>query len=124
MFGKDGRTTSYLYEQSPDKKFGVGGTSKAPVFKKAVWHKVEIKVKVNTPGEADGTFSVSVDGKQVNNESAVNFRAAKDKSTLISTMLFSTFHGGETPENAPKDKAGKFTTVYADFDNFMVKKGG
>jgi hypothetical protein len=124
MFGSEGQTKSYLYEQSPDKKFGIGGTSKAAVFKKAVWHHVEIRVKVNTPGKADGTFSVSVDGKEVNKESAVNFRASKDKSTLISTMLFSTFHGGESPAHAPKDKAGEYTTVYADFDNFTVKKGG
>jgi hypothetical protein len=124
MFGAEGKSTSYLYDQSPDKKFGISSTSKAAVFKKAVWHHVEIRVKVNTPGEADGTFSVRVDGKEVNKQSAVNFRASKDRSTLISTILFSTFHGGETPAHAPTDKAGKFTTVYADFDNFTVKKGG
>jgi hypothetical protein len=67
---------------------------------------------------------VNVDGKEVNKESAVTFRASDDKSTLISTMLFSTFHGGESPAHAPTDKAGKYTTVYADFDNFTVKKGG
>jgi hypothetical protein len=124
MFGSEDRTKSYLYEQSPDKKFGIGGTSKAAVFKKAVWHHVVIRVKVNTAGKADGMFSVNVDGKEVNKESAVTFRASDDKCTLISTMLFSTFHGGESPAHAPTDKAGKYTTVYADFDNFTVKKGG
>lgn len=123
MFGGEGQTKSYLYEQSPDKKFGIGGTSKASVFKKGVWHHVVIRVKVNTAGNADGMFTVSVDGKEVNKESTVTFRASKDKSTLISTMLFSTFHGGESPAHAPRNQAGKYTTVYADFDNFTVKKG-
>ena len=122
MFGSGGQTKSYLYEQSPDKKYGVGGTSKAPVFKKAVWHNVMIRVKLNTPGKADGKFSISVDGKEVNQESSVKFRGSDDKDTLISTMLFSTFHGGNTASSAPRDKDGKFTTVHADFDNFVVKE--
>jgi hypothetical protein len=123
MFDGKGHTKSYLYEQSPDEKYGVGGLSKAPVFKKGVWHKVVMRVKVNTPGKADGTFSVSVDGKEVNKESSVEFRGSDGKDTLISTMLFSTFHGGESSAWAPRDKAGKYTTVYADFDNFTVQEG-
>ena len=57
MFAGDGRSHSYLYEQSRDKKFGVGDMSKAPVFKKGVWQKVRIRVKLNTPGKADGPAS-------------------------------------------------------------------
>lgn len=123
MFAEDGRSHSYLYEQSPDKKFGVGDKSKAPVFKKDVWHKVRIQVKVNTAGKADGEFAVHVDNKQVNKQTGVEFRADDGKNTLISKMLFSTFHGGNTAANAPKDDKGKFTTVYADFDNFLVMEG-
>jgi hypothetical protein len=122
MFGGKGETKSYLYEQSPDKKYGIGGVSKAPVFKKAVWHNVVIRMKLNTLGKADGMFSVSIDGKEVNKESSVEFRGSDHKGTLISTMLFSTFHGGESPPFAPRDKAGDYTTVHADFDNFVVKE--
>ncbi len=123
MFAGDGRSQSYLYEQSPDKKFGVGDMSKAPVFKKGVWQKVRIQVKLNTPGKADGQFAVHVDGKQVNKQSGVKFRARDGKDTLISKMLFSTFHGGNSPGNAPKDDKGQFVTVHADFDNFLVTEG-
>lgn len=123
MFAGDGRSKSYLYEQSPDKKFGVGDTSKAPVFKKGVWQKVRIRVKLNTPGKADGSFDVQVDGKQVNQQSGVRFRDGDGKDTLISRMLFSTFHGGNSPANAPKDDKGNFITVHADFDNFLVTEG-
>jgi hypothetical protein len=123
MFGGKGETKSYLYEQSPDKKYGIGGTSKSPVFKKAVWHNVVIRMKVNTPGKADGKFSVSVDGKEVNKETSVKFRGSDGRETLISSMLFSTFHGGNAPSCAPRDKDGKYATVHADFDNFTVTEG-
>jgi hypothetical protein len=123
MFAADGRSQSYLYEQSPDKKFGVGDMSKAPVFKKGVWQKVRIQVKLNTVGKADGQFAVHVDDKQVNKQTSVEFRAGDGKNTLISKMLFSTFHGGNAAANAPKDDKGNFTTVFADFDNFLVTEG-
>jgi hypothetical protein len=123
MFAGDGRSKSYLYEQSPNKKYGVGDTSKAPVFRKGIWQKVRIQVKLNTPGKADGRFAVHVDGKQVNQQSGVEFRARDGKDTLISRMLFSTFHGGHSPSNAPKDDKGNFITVHADFDNFLVTEG-
>ena len=123
MFAGDGRSKSYLYEQSPDKKYGVGDTSSAPVFKKGVWHKVRIQVKLNTPGKADGRFAVHVDGKQVNKQDGIEFRGRGGKDTLISRMLFSTFHGGHTPAYAPKDDKRNFITVHADFDNFLVTEG-
>lgn len=123
MFADKGRSHSYLYEQSPDKKYGIGGISPAPVFNKGVWQKVVIRVALNKPGEADGRFSISVDGKEVNKQSGVKFRAEDGKNTLISQMLFSTFHGGNTPDHAPKDEKGNFTTVHADFDNFLVTEG-
>lgn len=85
--------------------------------------KVRIRVKLNTPGKADGEFAVHVDGKQVNQQSGVEFRARDGKGTLISRMLFSTFHGGNSPGHAPKDKKGNFITVHADFDNFLVTEG-
>lgn len=123
MFDGSGRSRAYLYDQSPDEKYGVGGSSKAAVFKKGVWHKVVMRVKLNTPGKADGTFSATVDGREVNKEASVEYRGNDGKDTLISTMLFSTFHGGHTASCAPRDKAGDFTTVYADFDNFTVVEG-
>ena len=123
MFGGDGRSKSYLYEQSPDKKYGVGDTSRGPVFKKGVWQEVRIQVKLNTPGKADGRFAVHVDGRQVNQQDGVEFRARDGKETLISKMLFSTFHGGNSPDCAPKDDQRKFVTVHADFDNFRVTEG-
>jgi hypothetical protein len=123
MFSGDGRSKSYLYEQSPNKKYGVGDISSAPVFKKGVWQKVRIQVKLNTPGKADGQFVVHVDGKQVNKQNGVEFRARDGKDTLISRMLFSTFHGGNSPGHAPKDDKRNFITVHADFDNFLVTEG-
>jgi hypothetical protein len=73
--------------------------------------------------KANGRFDVQVDGKQVKQQSGVEFRARDGKDTLISRMLFSTFHGGNSPANAPKDNKGNFITVHADFDNLLVTEG-
>jgi hypothetical protein len=53
----------------------------------------------------------------------IQFRGVAGDSTLISKLLFSTFHGGNTENYAPKDEEGNFTTVYAYFDNFAVYRG-
>ena len=123
MFKSGGSAMSYLYEQSAGKKYGVGDTSEAPVFKKGAWQHVDIEVKINTPGKADGTFAVFVDGERTNHQPAVEFRASDAPWTLISKMMFSTFHGGHSPPFAPRDAEGKYTNVHADFDNFTVKEG-
>lgn len=123
MFKRGGRSMSYLYEQGVGEKYGVGDTSLFPVFKRGVWQRVTMLVKLNTPGKSDGTFSIYMDNKRTNLQNAVRFRATSLQQTEISKMLFHTFHGGHTPRYAPKDSKGKYITVFADFDNFSVREG-
>lgn len=123
MFKRGGRSMSYLYEQGVGEKYGVGDISLFPVFKKGVWQRVTMLVKLNSPENADGTFSIYLDNKRTNHQNAVRFRASALQETKISKMLFHTFHGGQTPRYAPRDSKGNYTTVFADFDNFAVREG-
>jgi hypothetical protein len=55
--------------------------------------------------------------------SGIRYRGVGGDRALVTSMLFSTFHGGGDPTRAPKDNEGKYTTVYADFDNFDAAAG-
>ncbi|NLL82861.1 MAG: hypothetical protein GX230_01300 [Lentisphaerae bacterium] len=122
-FAAEGRLKTYLYDQNPDKKWGVGTTTEEPVLKRGVWHRVQLYTKLNTPGESNGEAAVWVDGREVVRTEGVMFRGVGGNKTLISSFMFSTFHGGNTDKWTPRDAAGKPTTVYAWFDNFKVTEG-
>ncbi len=123
MWKKEGAALTYLYDQNPEKKYGVGDKTEAPVFKPGVWHRVELQVKLNDPGEANGAARILVDGKEVVRTTEVTFRASAAKGTDIEKFLFSTFHGGSASKWTPVDAEGKPTTVYALYDNVKVVEG-
>ncbi|QDV40601.1 Arylsulfatase [Stieleria neptunia] len=123
LFKSRGRCATYLYEQSVEKTFGVGKTSKRPVFTPGKWHHVSMQVSVNTPGKEDGFVRFSVDGEPAVESRSIEFRGANEANTLIELFLFSTFHGGSSPSFAPKDQSGNYVTVHAMFDNFEVIEG-
>lgn len=53
----------------------------------------------------------------------IKFRETGGDNTLIKRLLFSTFHGGNTPKFAPVDEAGRYTVEHAWFDNISVAEG-
>lgn len=120
MFQDEGHVSTYFYDQDVEKLWGAGNLSAEAVFLPGHWHHVELETMLNTPGEADGLARIRVDGREVVRSEGVEFRGTGGPETLIQKFLFSTFHGGNTPEWAPVDKQGKPTTVYAWFDNFAV----
>lgn len=120
MFKDDGRCSAYLYEQKKDFKWGIGSTTKEPVFEVGKWHHVRFEVLVNDPGHANGHAKFWIDGTLQNSEEKIEFRGKGDNSTLIQRLLFHTFHGGNTPAWAPTDKEGNFITVHALYDNISV----
>lgn len=122
-FKSDGHCATYLYDQHPDKKYGIGETSPAPVFRKGQWHRVMLEVKLNDAGVANGHARISVDGREVVFSRKIKFRESGMPDTDIQLFLFSTFHGGSSPRHAPVDEAGNTTTVQALFDNFQVTEG-
>lgn len=122
-FKSDGHCATYLYDQHPDKTYGVGETSARYVFKKGKWHNVKLQVRLNDPGKANGHARVLVDGREAVFTRNMKFREAGGTDTDIQLLLFSTFHGGSSPRHAPVDEAGNPTTVHALFDNFKVTEG-
>lgn len=123
MWGRNGRCQTYLYDQDETKKWGVARGSNEPVFSAGQWHRVIIQVSLNTPGQSNGFARVFVDGQEVIKHEKVEFRRTGGNDTQIQQFLFSTFHGGSTPEWAPVDAAGNFATVYAYFDNIVITEG-
>jgi len=79
------------------------------------WYELKAYVKLNSYAEAkDGIAKLYVDGKLLTQRTNVKFRGSNDTSTLINTMWFNTFYGGDDSSYAPS------TTTYIRFDNFVV----
>lgn len=124
MWRKDGLET-YVYCQDKEDRFGQQPDEKVEFdFKTQRYYSISICVKLNDPIEAsNGHMRVYIDGKLVAEDREIRFRAEDGDHTKITHLLFSTFHGGDSPSWAPKDKNGKYTDVYAYFDNFAVYEG-
>ena len=123
MWGRDGRCSTYLYDQNARRKWAAGRGSGKTVFSAGQWHNVLLQVSLNTPGQENGFARVFVDGQEVINHENVAFRGTDGDDARIQQFLFSTFHGGSSPQHAPVDAAGNFTTVYAFFDNIVITEG-
>jgi hypothetical protein len=122
MFNPNGYCSAYVYEQSRDKKWGLTFNSDNIVFKKGKWHVVELALWLNSQGIKNGRIVIKIDGQEVINNKNITFRSVDTKNSLISKLLFNTFHGGHTKEWAPKDETGHITTVTALFDDFLVEE--
>lgn len=123
MFRKSGKVSTYIYDQSPTAKYGIGETSKAPIFHKGTWHRIDLQVSLNSGGKPNGFVHLFIDGKKVASSQHLNIRGIDNNDTLIHSFMFCTFHGGHTPEWSPLNSQGKPTTVYALFDNIIVQEG-
>lgn len=123
VFGREGTARTYLYNQDQPGTYGTSVTSEEFRFERGRYHAVSFHVKLNDPEEANGHAHIYVDGERVVAHDNVRFRGEDGDHTLIDRVLFSTFHGGSSPEWAPKDEDGDYTTVHADFDNFAVYRG-
>ena len=117
--------TSYVYCQNKKGRFGQGPDRRLDFeFTTQRYYSVSIYVKLNDPVEkANGIARVYVNGKSVAEDRGIQFRAVDGGHTKITHLLFSTFHGGDDPSWAPKDKNGEYTDVHAYFDNFAVYEG-
>lgn len=117
--------SSYIYCQNKKGQWGQEPDRTIDFnFKTERYYSICIHVKLNDPvKKANGSVRIYVNGKGVAEDRGVQFRSVDGEHTKISRLLFSTFHGGHSPDWAPKDKNGNYTEVYADFDNFAVYEG-
>lgn len=122
-FQAGGGVATYLYRQDKSGRFGTTKKAKGFHFTPNQWHAISLQVSLNSPGENDGSARVYIDGELVVEDKAVAFREVDTAPSKISSLLFSTFHGGSKPDFAPRDSEGNITTVHAHFDNFAVHHG-
>ncbi len=115
---------SYIYHQNKPGKWGDIVTSEDSVFTLGKYSNVSIYVKVNSPyNKSNGIYELWVDGELTASKYNIQYRAAPGDDTLINLFIFETFHGGQHPGFAPRDKDGNFTTNYAWFDDIEIYKG-
>ena len=102
-FAQDGR--------QEDDEFWVERDGSEPVMESDVWYTIRQYVRMNTPGERDGTFRVWLDGRMVLNREDIQFRNIPDLA--IDRFFFSTFFGGGDAWRSSKEE-----TIF--FDDFKI----
>jgi hypothetical protein len=110
MWRKQGALVLYIYH-----KRQLGNCAADSPLDAAVevgrWHRLTQHVSVNTPGRADGTVRVWLDGVQKPGRNDIEFRT--EKQAPVNCFLFSTFFGGKDPSFGPlKDCFIRFDDFY------------
>ena len=110
MWRADGAGEVYAYLPSSEEhgtSLGRGSWS----FPTSRWVSIEQAVRLNQPGEQDGSVTVWLDGEEVFREDDMEYRTVDDLQ--IDGLFFSTFFGGADPSWAsPQDQVVDF----ADFE--------
>ena len=123
MWREEGKLETYLYEQDKNRKYGSRQADDFR-FSRGRYRAVSIHVRVNSASDSnDGFTHIYVDGVLRVRHDEVRFRESVEPGTEITQLLFSTFHGGNTPEWAPVDEQGRPVTVYAWFSGLAVYEG-
>ncbi|WP_144984508.1 polysaccharide lyase [Halomonas sp. C22] len=121
MFRGDGGLQTYVYHQDMAGRYGDTRRAEAFQFTPGQYHHVRMQVDLNAPSSADnGQVLVWVDDALVIEHTGLRFRDVENDQSLIQRLMFSTFHGGSSPEWAPRDSTGAFKTDCAFFDDFSL----
>lgn len=121
MFRGDGGLQTYVYHQDMGGKYG--DTSIAPnfTFQPGQYHHVVMQVILNAPAdEANGLIKVWVDDALLIEHQDLRFRDRLTPESEIQRLMFNTFHGGSSPEWAPRTADGIYKTDCAFFDNIAL----
>jgi hypothetical protein len=121
MFQDDGGLQTYLYHQDMRGKYGEALSAKGFRFQPGKYYSIVYKLGLNSPPErSNGYVRVYVDGKEVIRQEGLRFRASASPDSLISTLMFNTFHGGHNPDWAPRNADGSYAVDCAYYDNFSA----
>lgn len=124
MWGPEGAVQTYLYSQSKTGQYGDSARAPGFRFEPGRYHAVSLHVRLNDPpGATNGFAHLYIDGEPVVRHDHVAFRGVGGRQTQIQAFLFSTFHGGHTPDWAPRGEDGEFSTETAWLDNLAVYPG-
>lgn len=121
MFRAKGGLQSYVYSQSMRGKYGDSVVVRDFNFETERYYAISFQVQLNEPSSASNGFvRIYVNGElQVHHEN-IRFRAVDTDESLISNLLFNTFHGGDDIGWAPRNNDGSLAITCAYFDNFAV----
>lgn len=121
MWGKDGSLKTYIYHQDMKGKYGDVQVAKGFKFEPGRYYNVRYNLILNQPADsANGSFSIDIDDKTVVEHKNLRFRGVDSPATQIRQFMFNTFHGGSSPEWAPRDNKGNYKRDCAYFDNITV----
>jgi hypothetical protein len=107
MWNANGAATAYIYVQDRSGRCGMhvplqagqGGQFKFVTGRK---YRVTMRVKVNTPNQANGQVQIWIDGNQVLNRSNFRLRGSVGASSgRLGKMFYHSFFGGNTKAWAP-----------------------
>jgi hypothetical protein len=87
------------------------------------YYAVSLHVKLNDPDASNGFTKLYVNGVLVEERTDVRFRKVADKSSEISHIMFNTFYGGTSRQDAPRNPDGSYAVCRALFDNMTVYTG-
>jgi len=111
MWREKGAMILYFYHMDMKSKWGDIVDMKMP-FETGKWYRITQHLKMNTGKKFNGVMEVWVDGMKVVDNQKVRYRLAPLGE--IDSFYFSTFHGGNTKDWAPKNDS------YIYFDAFKV----
>lgn len=115
MWRRAGRAVQYLYHPDQQGTYGDDvpwGLDMPHHFEPGVWHQVEHRVRINTPGQFDGALQGWWDGTLAMERLSLRFR---DVTTFaVDGFYFSTFFGGGDDSWAPP------TDTFIEFDDFVI----
>jgi hypothetical protein len=107
--GGAGEVYAYLPEQAG---YGDSLGRGSWTFSTGEWNEIGQRVELNSPGKADGSVAVTLNGTEVFRQSGLIYRSTPDLH--IDGVFFSTFFGGDDSTWAsPADQ-------YADFAGFSL----
>jgi hypothetical protein len=121
MFRGDGGLQTYLYHQDMRGKYGESVSAKGFRFEPGKYYSIKYQLGLNSPPEkSNGYVRVFVNDKEVIHQEGIRFRASNSPDSLISTLMFNTFHGGHKPDWAPRNPDGSYAVDCAYYDNFAA----
>ena len=111
MWRSGGRLSAYVYHADQPTKYGEHFDA-SKKFTAGRWHRLKMRVSMNTPGKRNGSVSGWLDDEKVIDVDNLRFRDVS--SIKIDKILFETFFGGSGASYAPT------RNEYVDFDEFKV----
>lgn len=121
MFRRDGGLQTYIYHQDMQGRYGDTHIANDFTFVPGQYHHIEMQVALNQPASANnGRVSVAVDGEDLIEHTGLRFRAEAPELSQIQRLMFNTFHGGSSPEWAPRNADGSYKTDCAYFDTITL----